>query len=158
MKIGRRGFLKLASGLAIASIAAPAFIPADRLDFGVPRPKLIVPEPPQLLLGRLHGFDIIGSPEVGEAFREGIKSRAMLDGEMAVVTIPSEAQWERVPTLYHTAQTWDDRNALKQLRRYTLRDERGREYPVVVEPGMPELSYEHFLQARRHLRDAVGLA
>mgnify|MGYP000914662312 CR=1 FL=1 len=57
MKIGRRGFLKLASGLVVASVAAPAaqtieavtaplYIPPERLDMGVPRALGCVAPPP----------------------------------------------------------------------------------------------------------------
>lgn len=35
--IGRRSFLKRASGIIAAVVAAPLYIPAERLDFGVPR-------------------------------------------------------------------------------------------------------------------------
>lgn len=36
-QLSRRSFLKLASGLVVAAVAAPAYIAADRLDFGVPK-------------------------------------------------------------------------------------------------------------------------
>ena len=36
-KIGRRSFLKRASGIIAAVVVAPLYIPAERLDFGVPR-------------------------------------------------------------------------------------------------------------------------
>jgi hypothetical protein len=36
--VNRRSFLKLGAGAAIAPVAAPLFIPAERLEFGVPRP------------------------------------------------------------------------------------------------------------------------
>lgn len=39
MTIGRRSFLKRASGLLAAAVAAPLYIPAERLAFGVPRPR-----------------------------------------------------------------------------------------------------------------------
>jgi len=57
VKIGRRGFLKLAGGLAVATIAAPvveqvtqaaAFIPSERLDMGVPRPIATAKPPARL--------------------------------------------------------------------------------------------------------------
>lgn len=40
--MNRRGFLKLAGGL-VAAVAAPVFIPADRLEFGVPRTIALPP-------------------------------------------------------------------------------------------------------------------
>lgn len=45
--MNRRSFLKRASGL-VAAVAAPLFIPAANLDFGVPR-RIVVPEPPEML-------------------------------------------------------------------------------------------------------------
>lgn len=36
-RFGRRTLLKVGGGALIAAVAAPLFIPSDRLDFGVPR-------------------------------------------------------------------------------------------------------------------------
>lgn len=36
-KFGRRAFLKTAGAALVTAVAAPLFIPSDRLDFGVPR-------------------------------------------------------------------------------------------------------------------------
>jgi hypothetical protein len=50
-KLGRRSFLRLGAGAAVAVVAAPLYIPADRLAFGVPK-AIVVPEPePLLVLG-----------------------------------------------------------------------------------------------------------
>ncbi len=50
----RRTFLQRAAGL-VAAVAAPLYIPSERLDFGVPRQKIAVPEPTEWL-------KIIGDP------------------------------------------------------------------------------------------------
>jgi hypothetical protein len=46
--MNRRSFLRRAGAAALAVVAAPLFIPAERLDFGVPRP--LAPPAPQLVL------------------------------------------------------------------------------------------------------------
>jgi hypothetical protein len=46
--MNRRSFLRRAGAAALAVVAAPIFIPAERLDFGVPRP--LAPPAPQLVL------------------------------------------------------------------------------------------------------------
>lgn len=43
--MNRRSFLKRAGAATLAVVAAPLFIPSERLDFGVPKRRLIVPEP-----------------------------------------------------------------------------------------------------------------
>lgn len=43
--MNRRSFLKRAGAATLAIVAAPLFIPSERLDFGVPKPRIIVPEP-----------------------------------------------------------------------------------------------------------------
>lgn len=45
----RRGFLKRAGGAILTVVAAPLFIPSERLDFGVPR-RIILPEPAALTI------------------------------------------------------------------------------------------------------------
>jgi hypothetical protein len=47
----RRSFLKRAGAAALAVVAAPLFIPSERLEFGVPKARaLLVPEPETLKL------------------------------------------------------------------------------------------------------------
>lgn len=53
--MNRRSFLKRAGAATLAVVAAPLFIPSERLDFGVPKRRLIVPEP--LLTRTLIGPD-----------------------------------------------------------------------------------------------------
>jgi len=43
--MGRRGFLKRVGAAALTVVAAPLFVPSERLEFGVPKQRLIVPEP-----------------------------------------------------------------------------------------------------------------
>lgn len=49
--MNRRSFLKRAGGAALAVVAAPLFIPAERLEFGVPKPIAAPPvqETPKIL-------------------------------------------------------------------------------------------------------------
>ncbi len=47
--LSRRSFLKRA-GAFVAAVGVPLFIPAERLDFGVPTGRLIVPEPEDLFI------------------------------------------------------------------------------------------------------------
>jgi hypothetical protein len=49
--VDRRSFLRRAGAAALTVVAAPLFIPSERLDFGVPKARaLLVPEPETLKL------------------------------------------------------------------------------------------------------------
>jgi hypothetical protein len=41
--MNRRGFLKVLGGAGLSIVAAPLFIPSERLDFGVPRCPIALP-------------------------------------------------------------------------------------------------------------------
>lgn len=53
--MNRRSFLKRAGAATLAIVSAPLFIPSERLAFGVPKPRIVVPEP--LLTRTLIGPD-----------------------------------------------------------------------------------------------------
>lgn len=154
MKIGRRGFLKLASGLVAATVAAPvieqvaqaaAFIPAERLDMGVPH--ALKPARPPLITGQTVANWV---PEVWHKQALAMREQRtvfgdLLDRQQSITTNKhkySTIQITKADGVYHYAdegsiylpsEDWDDANARKVLRSVTLRDEIGREYPVTVD-------------------------
>lgn len=88
--MNRRSFIKRASGL-LAAVAAPLFIPAERLDFGVPRTALAAPAPPTI---RLPIEDWLPTEDWGEANPQKVFSRRVeirSNGHPLLVTAPVEA-------------------------------------------------------------------
>lgn len=80
--MNRRSFLKLAGSAALSVVAAPLFVPSERLDFGVPKQRLIV----------------LSDEELWESIRPDIERDMAEQFEQSFYVMPRvgrDEEWER---------------------------------------------------------------
>ena len=124
--MNRRSFLKRAGAATLAVVAAPLFIPSERLDFGVPKQRLIVPEP--LLTRTLIGPDdedvqSFVMPRTGPdaEWERGI-ARFMKSFGATEYRIDANGASGKAPLLYGVHLNTDEIAFDIPVAKYTLRD------------------------------------
>lgn len=140
-RFGRREFLKRASGI-IAAVAAPLFIPSDRLDFGVPKQRIVLPEQHEgfrYLWARQDTF-LRRYPTQPEVTYGG----GVLIGEQRLLSIPERlsVMADGTPMTMRfqdsaDGQTWREMNVVVENGLYHLRNTQAYVRPVITVNGGP---------------------